>query len=110
MQLSFGTPKPKLVLAPHNGTDTSIAAAIAIAPEAKRQRDRVLAFIAGCGYTGATDQEIEEGTGIVNNTVRPRRGELERDGLIKLTDRRRPTRSGRPARVYVATTEESRCN
>ena len=84
---------------PHNGTATSVAAAEAIRPTVASLRADVLAFIAS-RPEGATDQEISIGTGIVENTVRPRRGELIDAGHIVNSGFTRPTTSGRRAVVW----------
>lgn len=98
LQLRFRQP-------PTNGTDTSAAAARSVAADTHTQRARILAFVRNCGARGATDQEIEQALRIANNTVRPRRGELQQARHIVLTDQRRPTASGRLSRVYVAIVE-----
>ncbi len=47
-----------------------------------------------------TDEEICRATGLRGSTVRPRRGELLRQGLIEDSGQVRPTRSGRDAIVW----------
>lgn len=47
-----------------------------------------------------TDEEICRATGLRGSTVRPRRLELLRDGLIEDSGQVRPTRSGREAIVW----------
>jgi transcription initiation factor IIE alpha subunit len=61
---------------------------------------RVFDYLVSQGGQGATDQEIEEATGIAGNTERPARLALEKDGLIKRTRRWRLTRSRRKALVW----------
>lgn len=87
---------------PTNGTATSNAAAEAIEPRAEILRGRVLAYLRERGADGATDDEIQQALGLDGNTQRPRRYELERMDLVKKTERKRPTSSGRQAFVYVA--------
>lgn len=95
---------------PHNGTPTSRAAAEA-KRDAEKQRAQVLAFIKSRGQYGATDLEIQDGTGIDGDSERPRRWELASDkdgapeivplmnGLRKV---KRMTPSHRKAQVWVA--------
>ena len=68
----------------------------------EEQRRQVLAFLGSCGDRGATDEEIQDGTGLGGSTERPRRVELERRGLIFKSELERPTRSGRNAAVWLA--------
>ncbi|MEZ6127895.1 MAG: hypothetical protein R3C59_04385 [Planctomycetaceae bacterium] len=67
---------------PHNGTDTSMAAAERIQPAVTGQRRKVLDFVRDRGELGATDSEIQAGLNIPGDTERPRRRELEQAGLI----------------------------
>lgn len=53
------------------------------------------------GELGATDEEIQEATGMAQNTERPRRGELVAQGIIVKSDKKRKTKSGRTAAVWV---------
>ena len=104
LSFSFDRANVAVISPPHNGTDTSRAAAHSVASEATAQRERVYAYIRSCGALGATDQEIESALNLGGNTVRPRRGELEsaRHGQrIRCTEMRRATAAGRLARVYV---------
>lgn len=55
------------------------------------------------GEHGATDEEMQQALGIDPNTQRPRRVELHEGGMIADSNKRRPTRSGRGAVVWVAT-------
>ena len=86
--------------APHNGTPTSKDAAADIRAHTPKLRAKVLAFVASRGAYGATAQEIEAGTGLAGNTVRPRLVELAENGCIERTGRTRPTTSGRQASVW----------
>ncbi len=80
---------------------TSVAAAKAIEPNAETLRACVLAYLRAV-KSGATDEEIQEVTGMEGNTERPRRTELVRLGLVKDSGQVRKTRSGRDAVVWVA--------
>jgi hypothetical protein len=87
---------------------TSGVAAGRIVGHATTQRVRVLAFIAGQGPHGATDDEAESALGIKPQTYTPRRGELVALGLVVDSRRRRNTASGRPAAVWIAATHADR--
>lgn len=93
---------------PHNGTDTSIAAAESHTPEnAKNLRAKVYAFIAlrsvagGIGQRGATSDEAEAVLKLSHQTCSARFNELRNAGLIVDSGDRRATRSGRKAAVYI---------
>ena len=88
--------------APHNGTQTSIAAAESIEPSMGRLQQIVLAYVVERGQLGATREEIETGLELGGNTVRPRVKELERKGLVRVCNDTRATRSGRAANVLRA--------
>ena len=64
-------------------------------------KERIFQFIKAQGIDGATDQEIEKFTGIKGDTLRPRRGELQRAGKITKALFKRKTESGRNAAVWV---------
>lgn len=81
---------------------TSDEAARAIEPRRPRLWFLVLRTLHERGETGATAQELEQATGLAGNTIRPRLVELCAANLVERTHRRRPTRSGRDAFVYVA--------
>ena len=80
---------------------TSDVAAARIASHTAELRDRILRFVTSRGVHGATDDEGETTLGIMAQTYTPRRGELVRQGLLVDSRERRPTRSGRPATVWV---------
>lgn len=99
---------------PHNGTTTSRAAADGARGHAHADRVRILAYLVAQGDHGATREEIEAALTMNGNTVRPRVAELLREERIwhrfgqeepLLTEpgNTRPTRSGDPASVLVAT-------
>jgi len=87
--------------APHNRTDTSIAAAERVRPRAGTMRAIVLDAIEAAGPEGATIDEIAQRTGLLTQTVCGRIAELKRDGWIQKTQRRRPTRTGSEAIVWI---------
>jgi hypothetical protein len=84
-------------------SDTSREAAEQIRPQAANLRESVLRAMLKTPGEGATAEEIEELTGLAGNTVRPRLIELVERGQIAKTDRKRATRSGRNAVIYVVT-------
>jgi predicted ArsR family transcriptional regulator len=54
---------------------------------------------------GLTDDEIANKARLVSNSVRPRRGELVRDGLVQDSGHRRSSNMGHPAVVWTLTEE-----
>lgn len=85
----------------HDAPQTSRDADARNAPREGTQRAKVLNFIRACGGDGATDEELQDETGLNPNTARPRRVELVRDGWIRDSGRRRKTRGGDEAIVWV---------
>lgn len=81
---------------------TSAEAARAVAPCAATLRARVLSYIESTSTHGATDEECQIALGIHSNTECPRRWELAKMGLVVASGRKRPTRSGCGAIVWVA--------
>ena len=96
---SFDAPKSSGITL--QSVETSQDAASSILPSADSLRGLVLAFLRGCGELGATDEEIQLGLAMNPSTQRPRRGELLKAGLIQASDRKRETRSGRRAVVWI---------
>jgi hypothetical protein len=86
---------------------TSRAAALAIAPRSACLRRRVLDYLLGQSFVGATDEEGSFALGIAGNTYRPRRIELTLAGLVRDSGRTRRTRAGRSAVVWTAIPEAS---
>ena len=84
------------------GSETSQAAAESIEPTAGTLRAQVLEFLRGRGLFGATDHEMQEALNMNPSTQRPRRNELNRQGLIQRVQMTRKTPSGRKAVVWVA--------
>jgi len=79
---------------PHSAT--SRAAAGRQTPE-KRDTDRQRILDALERLGPLTDEEIAAAAGLLDNTVRPRRGELVRDGLVVAVDELGKTRAGKRA-------------
>jgi len=83
-----------------NGSATSAAAADSLEPATlNAMQQRVYEFIC---CTPSTDEEIADELAMNPSTVRPRRGELARRGLIVEAGTRR-TASGRMATIWKAT-------
>lgn len=72
-----------------SGSDTSRDAALAIAPSATTQRARYAQWLASRGDFGGTDKEAALQLEMGRATLCPRRRELEKDGLVVKTVRRR---------------------
>ena len=83
-------------------SETSRAAAESMEPAAFTLQFKVLDAIRSSA-DGLTDEELQLGIPMAQNTERPRRRELERAGKIRDSGRTRPTKSGRAATVWVAT-------
>ena len=84
------------------GTTTEREAALSVIVHAKTLRDRVYQWLVEQGARGGTRDELDVVIGITPNVTQPRLRELEQMELIRKTNERRPTRSGRSAVVYVA--------
>ncbi len=82
-------------------SDTSIAAAASMKQTAPILRAKVEAFIRNCAVTGATDDEVEVAMGLRHQTASARRVELLKREIVYDSGRRRKTRSGRNATVWV---------
>jgi hypothetical protein len=78
-------------------SETSIAAAISIKRAIGPLHNRVIGMLRD--YP-ATDEEMIDHLGIVPNTLRPRRRELELMGIVVNTGEKRLTKSGRKAFVW----------
>lgn len=80
---------------------TSRAAAARALPRSGSDRRRVYDLIAARGAEGATDDEIEVALGLPHQTASARRNGLRDDGWVADSGRRRPTRTGAEATVWV---------
>lgn len=84
-------------------SETSRAAAKAIAPKAGTLRYKVLQWIRDRGEYGSTDEETQEGLAMRASTQRPRRVELMEAGYVKDSGRRRKSDATKTdAAVWVA--------
>ena len=81
---------------------TSIESEIAIQQDTSRLRRVVYESILLSGEKGRTDEEVQDLTRMNPSTQRPRRIELQRDGAVYDSGRRRSTKSGRSAIVWQA--------
>jgi hypothetical protein len=86
------------------GSDTSKAAADAKG-NARNDEERVLALLRHRGDEGATDDEIEVALGLIHQNASARRRGLVLQGFIKDSGKRRETRTGRDAVVWIVTNE-----
>lgn len=82
---------------------TSREAAESIELSAPTLRSKVLHHVRECGYLGATDADIQEELELTGNTQRPRRIELCDMGLLRSSNIKRITASGRSAVVWLST-------
>lgn len=81
-------------------TDTSLSSQEAIKPSAKTLRAVVAEYLLSCGDQGATDEQMQREIPMSQNTQRPRRKELQEQGIAVATQERRKTSSGRNAIVW----------
>lgn len=86
------------------GSDTSEFAARSVEGSAATLRAKVHLHVQAKGTDGATCDEIERELGLRHQTASARMRELEIRKLLKKTENRRRTQSGRYAAVYVAAT------
>lgn len=77
-------------------------AAAAIAGAVEGMKAEVLELVAKAGQTGKTDEEVSLQLEMKLDTARARRCELRDAGLVKDSGRRRATKSGRAAVVWIA--------
>lgn len=82
-------------------SDTSEAAAKSVATTGPTLRETVLAFVSLQAGHGATCDDVERCLGMRHQTASARVRELAKAGAIVDSGKRRPTRSGRKAAVYV---------
>ena len=74
---------------PHNGTETSKAAAGKVATKSEERREAFFSFIKSRGELGAINDEIAIHFGLPIQSVCPRMNELARDKRIVKGERRR---------------------
>lgn len=83
-------------------TDTSKAAADAIAPKLGRLQRLALEAIKSRGAVGLTADELAEALGLDRYSIQPRTSELRQKGSIVDSGLRRPNASKKRAIVWVA--------
>lgn len=83
------------------GSATSKAAAVSQIHAVKADEARVLSYIQGCGYRGATDDEVEVALSMLHQTASARRRGLVLKDFVIDSGRTRPTRTGCHATVWV---------
>ena len=88
---------------PHNGTDTSRAAAVAAEPTAQAMRLRMLRLLVQARPAGTTSDAAQRVLGGIHQSTSQRFGEMAVDGLCEETDEVRATRTGSPAFVWQPT-------
>ena len=87
---------------PEEPVNTSAAAYEAILPRKGTLQGRILEYLEGRGFQGATDEKMQQDLEMNPSTQRPRRGELVAKGLVVDSGRRSELRTGRKAIVWVA--------
>ena len=86
---------------PHNGTETSIEAARSMEARAPTDAARILAYVHSCGAGGATCDQAGEALGLLPQTCSARFNKLKDDYQLVKAGRKRQTRSGCNAEVYI---------
>jgi len=87
---------------PANWTDTSQAAAESMKDETSTIRGKIYAYMVSLGWIGTTSDEVEVRLNLRHQTAAARLTELWHTlHVIEDSGRRRPTRSGRKAIVFV---------
>ena len=81
---------------------TAQQAASRVLPRSGSDRRRVYDFIVERGEQGATDDELEVALDLPHQTASARRNGLRDDGWLADSGRKRPTRSGADAIVWVS--------
>jgi hypothetical protein len=83
----------------------SADAAFSVKPKANALREKVFEMIKAYSLTGISDQQLSLVLEMPENTVRPRRIELQKEGRI-VSAGTRPNKSGRGANVWVISEKE----
>lgn len=86
----------------HRGVETSIAAAVDIAPKLGNLQRQALAAIRDAGSYGLTADELAAKLGLDRWSIQPRTSELKRKGSIRDSGNRRHNCTGKMAIVWIA--------
>ena len=86
----------------HRHVDTSVDAAIALAPVLGRLQRMALEAIRDAGWLGFTADELAARLDMDRWSIQPRTSELRRKGPIRDSGLRRPNSTGKQAIVWVA--------
>ena len=86
----------------HRHVDTSVAAAVALAPMLGRLQRMALDAICDAGWLGLTADELAARLGMDRWSIQPRTSELKHKGLIQDSGLRRPNATRKQAIVWVA--------
>ena len=97
----FSNEAPSLPPPPPGKTDTSAEAAAKIQAHVDDSSRKIFSMIKERG--GATCDEVEAEIGMIHQSASARIRGLVQAGLIAESPLRRPTRSGRPAIVWIVT-------
>ena len=90
----------------HRGVDTSIAAAVDIAPHLGRLQKLAYAAIKAADFVGLTTDELAAQLNVDRCTIQPRTSELKLRRMIRDSGLRRKNASGKRAIVWVALTAD----
>lgn len=86
----------------HQNVETSIAAAMALAPQPGRLQRMTLASAREAGWIGLTADDLAAWLGMDRWSIQPRTSELRRKGLIRDSGQRRRNATGKLAIVWIA--------
>lgn len=81
---------------------TSFKAAVSVTPQLGKLQQIVLDFLRQHRAANTTDEAMMDALNLGGNTLRPRRCELVKRGLVYDSGKTAPTRSGREAVVWRA--------
>jgi hypothetical protein len=88
----------------HRNVDTSVEAAVAIAPKLGRLQGLAEEAIRNAGRYGLTTEELAARLEMDRWSIQPRTTELLRKGIVRDSGLRRPNVTGRRSIVWIATT------
>lgn len=86
----------------HRNVQTSVAAALDLAPKLGRLQKLSENAIQAAGCNGLTADELAATLGMDRWSIQPRTSELKRKGLIRDSGQRRKNASGKMAIVWIA--------